>query len=63
MTFDFEDPGKLSGHEFLKDFNLFRLSYALTSVFIIKFRFPVTVNADISRCAHDIKVLFKFIIN
>jgi len=52
MTFDFEDPWEPDRNDFLKNFNLFHLSYALTTTFIIKVRFPA--NTDILTYAHII---------
>jgi hypothetical protein len=46
------EPGR---NDFLKNFNLFHLSYALTTIFIIKVRFPA--NTDILTYANDIKLL------
>ena len=43
------EPGR---NDFLKNFNLFHLSYALTTIFIIKVRFPA--NTDILTYANDI---------
>ena len=37
--------------DFFKNFNLFHLSYALKTIFIIKFRFPAKTN--ILNCVHD----------
>ena len=48
MTIDFEEPGR---NEFLKNFNLFHLSYALTTIFIIKVSFPA--NTDILTYEND----------
>ena len=44
MTCDFEDRGAV-GNDFLKNFSLFRKSFALTSVFVIQVHF--LSNADI----------------
>ena len=54
MTFDFEEPG---GKDFLKNFNLFYLSHALTTIFIIKVCFPA--NTDNSGYGNDKLTLLK----
>ena len=43
-----------------KILNLFRLSYALTSIFIIKNRFQV--NAEISSCVHGINLVLEYLL-
>ena len=49
MTFDFEDPGNPADK--LKNFNLFYLSHALTTIYIIKVCFPA--NTDNSGYGND----------
>ena len=54
MPFDFEPGGK----DFLQNFNLFYLSHALTTIFIIKVCFPA--NTDNSGYGNDIKMFVMF---
>jgi hypothetical protein len=50
-------PREPFGNDFLNNFNMFHLSFALTTIFIIKVRFPL--NTNILTYEHDIKYSFR----